>query len=99
MALGSVTRCKKCERVQVAFGTSAISFTRLQFEGYAALIDDNYKELAGLTNWDEKLVGIATPACGVTTILTFRELCALRYLLLEGRKKLMQNELFSFCGN
>lgn len=96
---GYVIRCEKCHRIQVAFGTSVLSFTRLQFEGYVVLVDDNYKQFRSSRCTDEKVVSIATPVSGVLTILTVRELCTLRYLLLEGRKKLMQDEFRSFSNN
>ena len=96
---GYVVRCEKCHRIQVAFGTSVISFTRLQFEGYVVLVDDNYKVFRSSRCRDEKVVTIAAPVSGVSTILTVKELCMLWYLLLEGRKRLMRDEFSSFSVN
>jgi hypothetical protein len=96
---GYVIRCNKCDRIQVAFGTSVISFTRVQYEGYVVLVDDKYKEYRYTRCREEKVVTIPAPVAGVSTILTVRELCMLRYLLLEGRRKLTQIELYSFSDN
>ena len=94
-----MTRCNECGRIRVAFGTAVMSFTRTGFEQYAALVEDKYTMFRDSVSRDEKVVSVATPVAGVSTILTVRELCTLRYLLSEGRTKLMHKELFSFSEN
>lgn len=96
---GYVIKCNNCDHIQVAFGTSVISFTRTEFLDYVSLVDDRYGCYSGCTRRDEKVVNVPTPVRNVATVLTVRELCSLRYLLTEGSRKLKQAELFTFSEN
>lgn len=96
---GYVVQCRNCNHIQVAFGTTIVSFSREQFYEFISVIDEQYQLHSLCLQRAKKMVHVHTPSGNLAMIYSVNELSALLYLLVEGRNALEFNELFVFNNN
>ncbi|MBL7719111.1 MAG: hypothetical protein JNL72_09785 [Flavipsychrobacter sp.] len=96
---GYVVACHCCGHIQVAFGTTAMSFTREQFYDHIRLVDECYKVHCLTAFRDQKNVTIPTVARSLSLIYSVNELKRLLKLMINGRNKLEHDKLFRFHDN
>ena len=99
MPHGQVCLCGQCNRLQVAFCTTVVSFSREQFYDFITTVDTLYKQYNLHLCRDKKMVHVPLPAKGVAMICSINELKVLLYLLVEGRNSLEYEEIFTFSKN
>lgn len=70
---GYIARCKKCNQVQIAFGTTLIAINRAEFENFISYL---LVLQANVTNLppNEKGIWVETACPGVMMVLTPNEL-------------------------
>jgi hypothetical protein len=81
---GYVVRCKKCDCIKVAFGTTAISLTRQQLEDFAEVVNE-YKEAVGIGLYpNHKAIAIPTTAKSIQLLYSAEDLQHLIEILNEA---------------
>jgi hypothetical protein len=82
---GYVIRCLSCRRMQVAFGTTAISFSVQEFYSFVEMLRHSEEQAlcAGLDY--EKVMSLPLPDENVMLVLTAAETCRLSEMLQESR--------------
>ena len=89
-ANGYVMLCTACNRIQVAFGTTVISMSRVQFFDFLTVAG---KAFASYGPDSTKWISLPLPAANVAMVCTGNELAVLLALLKGGRARLQYNEL------
>jgi hypothetical protein len=96
---GYVVACNCCGHIQVAFGTTVMSFTREQYYDHIKLVDEYYTVNSLAPFRDQKTVNIPTVARSVSLAYSVNEVKKLLALLIKGRNKLEHDNLFVFNEN
>lgn len=96
---GYVIECKKCMHIQVAFGTSCLTFSPKQFNDFISEVDKLDKAKHYYEFPEQKTIIIPTGADRVNMICSATELKQLKQLILKGRSSLEMAKLFIFYAN
>ncbi len=96
---GYVVQCRRCNHIQVGFGTIVVSFTITQFQDFIMVVEEHFLHYRHTAAPDHKLITIPTTAKSVAMVFTLNELAKLRMLLADGQQQLAYNQLLQLCEN
>jgi hypothetical protein len=96
---GYVIKCNCCNKLQVAFGTTCMSYTEEQYRDYISLVDKYIENNKTAGCRDQKAITLPTVARSISLVYSLNELEKLRSLLIDGRNKLEHEKLFVFNDN
>ena len=96
---GYVIQCEGCDHIQVAFGTTSMTFTQDQFYDHIKVVDESYNIHNLHAFRDQKCITIPTVARTLSLVYSVNELKKLLKLLIKGRNSLEHHKLYEFNEN
>src|SRR5688572_22384983 len=90
---GYVIRCNGCEHLQLAFGTTAITFTFEQFDEFAETIREYHIAYRDDCFKDQKTIRIPTIAQSISLAFSVNEMEKLMQMLDETQVLMQADEL------
>lgn len=91
--LGYVIKCHGCEHLQLAFGTTAITFTNEQFDEFANTIREYHEAYREEFFRDQKTIRIPTTAVSIALAFSVNEMEKLMDMLNEALVLIQVDEL------
>jgi len=91
--LGYVIKCHGCENLQLAFGTTAITFTNGQFDEFAETVREYHDAYKDEFFRDQKTVRIPTAAASISLAFSVNEMEKLMEMLNEALVLIQADEL------
>ena len=96
---GCIIECKRCDRIQVAFGNLVVSYTRVGFLQLVTTVEELFSEHRDYPFRSEKKICVPTASRAVTMIYSVDELHDLLLLLRDGKKEPGGDRLLVFSKN
>lgn len=81
---GYIARCNKCENIQVAFGTSAITLDEEQFHEFRETIRDYHEAYACKESPEVKDLYIPTEVPSISLVFSYKEIEILMEMLEQA---------------
>ncbi len=81
---GYVARCKKCQSIQLAFGTTAITLDEKQFDEFRETIRDYYTAYACKESPEIKDLYVSTEVPAISMVFSYKEIEILMEMLEQA---------------
>lgn len=92
---GYIARCNKCENIQLAFGTTAITLDEDQFDEFRETIRDYHEAYACKENPEVKDLYVPTVEPSISMVFSYKEIEILMEMLEQASLSLEIHKVLS----